>query len=248
MLQARLFLCALQFLTRLPTPALQPYPQDGVARSAPFYPVVGWIVGALAAGVLLLADRVWPPMIGAVLSTVAGLLITGGLHEDGLADTADGFGGGRTRLRRLEIMKDSRVGGFGVLALWSLLTLKTLAVAVLTPPHAALTLVLAHGAARAFPPLLMTLPYAGDPEKAKLGGTRVNPGAAALAVLLGFAALGLLPWPQAALGLGLAAIGVGLLAGLARRLVGGWTGDVLGAAEQIAEVALLLGAGASLVR
>ena len=245
--QARLFLCALQFLTRIPTPALKTWPTDGVARSAIYYPVVGWIVGAICAAALLVADRFWPPLVGAALSTVVGLLITGGLHEDGLADTADGLGGGRTPERRREIMKDSRIGAYGVLALWALLTLKTLAVAALPPPRAALALILAHGAARAFPTLAMTQSYAGAPARAKLGSAQVRPWEAAIAVVLGFVALAILPWPQAALGLTLAAASAGLMAFAARRLIGGWTGDVLGAVEQVAEAALLLGFSASLV-
>ncbi len=245
--QARLFLCALQFMTRLPTPALKAWPEDGVARSAIYYPVVGWIVGAICAAVLLIADRFWPPLIGAALSTVVGLLITGGLHEDGLADTADGLGGGRTPERRLQIMKDSRIGAYGVLALWAMLTVKTLAVAAMPPPRAALALVLAHGAARALPTLVMTQPYAGDPARAKLGAARVRPHAAAIAAILGLGALAFIPWPQAVLGLALAAVAAGLIAFTARRLIGGWTGDVLGAVEQVAEAALLLGFSASLV-
>ena len=245
--QARLFLCALQFLTRLPTPALKTWPAEGVARSATYYPVVGWIVGGICAAVLLIADRFWPPLVGAALSTVVGLLVTGGLHEDGLADTADGLGGGRTPERRLEIMKDSRIGAYGVLALWAMLTVKTLAVAVLPPSRAALALILAHGAARALPTLVMTLPYAGDPQRAKLGSAQVRPWEAAIAVLLGFAGLAFLPWPQVALGLALAGLAAGLVAFAAWRLIAGWTGDVLGAVEQVAEAALLLGFSASLV-
>jgi len=243
--QARLFLCALQFLTRLPTPALKSWPADGVARSAIYYPVVGWIVGGICAAVLLIADRFWPPLVGAALSTVVGLLITAGLHEDGLADTADGFGGGRTPERRREIMKDSRIGAYGVLALWALLTVKTLAVAALPPPRAALALILAHGAARAFPTMAMTAPYAGDPAKAKLGSARVRPREAAIAALLGLSPLVLFPWPQAIVGMALAAAGAGLITRTARSLIGGWTGDALGAIEQVSEVALLLGFSAS---
>lgn len=244
---ARLFLCALQFLTRLPVPLLKTWPADGVARSAPFYPVVGWIVGGACAISLLLADRFWPPLVGAALSTLTGLLVTGGLHEDGLADTADGLGGGRSPARRREIMKDSRIGAYGVLALWAFLTLKTLAVAALPPTRAALALILAHGAARAFPAVVMTLRYAGDPARAKLGSAQVRPYEAAIAVLLGFAALAFMPWPQAALGLALAGVTAGLVAFAARALIGGWTGDVLGAVEQVAEASLLLGFSASLV-
>lgn len=247
---ARLFVCAVQFLTRLPTPRLKAWPEDAVTRSAVYYPIVGWIVGGLAALVLLAADRFWPPLVGAALSTVVAVAITGGFHEDGLADAADGLVGGSTRPRRLEIMKDSRIGSYGALALWSVLSLRTLALTALPPDKAGLALVLVHGAARAFPVAVMTLPYAGDPARAKLGADigerRVRPWQAALAVFLGFAAFALVPLPQACAALALAfaaAAGVGF-AGW--KLVGGWTGDVLGAIEQVAEAALILGLAASL--
>lgn len=247
---ARLFLCAVKILTRLPAPRLKAWPEDAVTRSAVYYPVVGWIVGGLAALVLLAADRLWPPLVGAILSTVAAVAITGGFHEDGLADAADGLVGGGTAPRRLEIMKDSRIGSYGALALWSVLSVRALALAALPPGKAALALVLVHGAARTFPVAAMTLPYAGDPARAKLGGAigerRVRPWQAALVVVIGFAAFALVPLPQACAALAFAfaaAAGVGF-AGW--KLVGGWTGDVLGAIEQVAEAGLILGLAASL--
>ena len=231
--QARLFLCALQFLTRLPTPVLKGFQPEWVARSAVYYPVVGWIVGAIAAGVLLVADRLWMPIIGAALSTVAGLMVTGGFHEDGLADTVDGLGGGRTRETRLEIMKDSRTGAYGAMALWSTLTIKTLALAALPPPQAALALVLAHGGARALPVAVMTGPYAGDPGRSKLGAQSARPHEAVIAAVLGLLPFALLAWPQAAVAVTWAIGAALVVAIIARRLIGGWTGDVLGAVEQV---------------
>ena len=246
--QARLFLCALQFLTRLPTPRLALEP-EAIARASPYYPVVGWSVGALSAGALLLASRLWPGLPAAVIAIAAGMLITGGLHEDGLADTADGLGGGQTRARRLQIMKDSRVGTYGVLATWAVLSVKAAALSMLKPTEAALALLLPHGAARSFPVLVMaSLGYAGDPEAAKLktsiGGARPLEALAAMA--LGFAPLALFPsLVRAGLGLALAAGATAALALAARRLIGGFTGDILGAVEQLAEVGLLLGLAAS---
>jgi adenosylcobinamide-GDP ribazoletransferase len=249
--QARLFLCAVQFLTRLPTPRLDGFEQDWIARSAPYYPLVGWIVGGLCAGVLLLASRFWPEPVPAVLAVAVGLLVTGGFHEDGLADTADGLGGGQTKARRLEIMKDSRIGSYGALALWASLTLKAAALSVLSAPAAALALVLAHGAARALPVGVMAaLPYAGDPAAAKLkpAPLGVRPPEAVIAILLGLGPLPfLLPPSSAALGAGFAVVVTGSLVLVARRLLGGFTGDVLGAVEQVAEVALLLGFAARMI-
>jgi adenosylcobinamide-GDP ribazoletransferase len=246
--QARLFLCALQMLTRLPIPRLSGFEGDWIARSAPYYPVVGWIVGGLCAVVLLLTNWVWPEPIAAILAVAAGLLATGGLHEDGLADTVDGLCGGHTPQHRLEIMKDSCNGSYAALVLWVILILKAAVLATLSPTKAALALVLVHGAARALPVMVMaSLRYAGDPETAKFKSAplRVHPVKAMVALVLGLVPLLLLlPLDSAALSVGLAALSAAGMALVARRLVGGFTGDVLGAVEQVAEVALLLGISA----
>lgn len=244
MRQVQLFLCAVQFLTRIPVPPLKGFQPDWIARSAPFYPVVGWIVGALSAAVFVAASHVWSPLVAAVLALGAGLLLTGGFHEDGLADTADGLGGGQTRARRLEIMKDSRIGSYGVLALWTILTLKAATLSGFTPWRGALALLVAHGAARSLAVVAMAaLPYAGDPDAAKLkpSPTGVRPVEAGVAVLLGLAPLVLLGPVAAAIALVLAGLASAAAALAARRLIGGWTGDVLGAVEQVSEAALLLG-------
>jgi adenosylcobinamide-GDP ribazoletransferase len=242
--QARLFVCALQFLTRLPTPTLKTFEPEWISRAAPYYPVVGWIVGGLTAAVFYGAHFLWSSLVGAVLAVAAGFLITGGFHEDGLADTVDGLGGGQTPGRRLEIMKDSRIGSFGALALWAVLTLKVFALSMLGPVQGAISLIVAHGAARAASVVVMAaLPYAGDLTQAKLkpSPTGVRGGEAIAAVVLGLGPLALLPLRQSAMGLLLTLASAGALAVAARRHIGGWTGDVLGAVEQLAEAALMLG-------
>jgi len=242
--QARLFLCALQFLTRLPTPELKTFQPEWISRAAPYYPVVGWIVGGLSAAIFYGATVVWSPLVSAVLAVAVGFLITGGFHEDGLADAADGLGGGQTSARRLEIMKDSRIGTFGALSLWTVLTLKVAALSTLAPLRGAMTLIAAHGAARAASVVVMAaLPYAGDPTTAKLkpSPTGVRRDEAIIAVIVGWAPLALLAPSYAVAGLLLTLVGAGTLAIAARRYIGGWTGDILGAVEQVAEAALLLG-------
>ena len=188
--QARLFLCALQFLTRLPTPRLAGFEPDWIARASPYYPVVGWIVGGVCAGVLLLTSRFWPGLPAAAMAVAAGILVTGGFHEDGLADTADGLGGGQTPARRLEIMKDSRIGSYGALALWAVLTLKVVVLASLAPIQGSFVahLILVHGGARAFAvPVMASLRYVGDPKAAKLqtSAMTARPLEAAVALVLG---------------------------------------------------------------
>ena len=126
----RLFWCAVGFLTRLPTPASREFEPGWIGRSARWFSLVGQIVGVLAAVVFLAAGRFWDGAAPAVLAIGAGVWITGAFHEDGLADTADGLGGGTTPQARLAIMKDSRIGTYGVLALVLSVGLRIAALAV----------------------------------------------------------------------------------------------------------------------
>jgi adenosylcobinamide-GDP ribazoletransferase len=247
--QLALLICAIQFLTRLPTPTLKDFAPDWVTRGARYFPLAGQLVGAIGAAVLLAAAQVWPAWIAAVLAIGAGVLATGALHEDGLADTADGLFGGATAEARLAIMKDSRVGTYGVLALILALGLKAGALASLKPMEAAFALVAAHGVGRAAATVTMRLTayaQAGSPGKWTPAAQGVTTGEASVAVLLALWPLAFLPVGRALAGVvlsGLAAMG---LAALARRRLGGHTGDVLGAVEQVAEIGFLIGASMTL--
>jgi adenosylcobinamide-GDP ribazoletransferase len=240
-------ICAAQFLTRLPTPRLETFEPDWINRSARYFPLVGQLVGLLCAVVWLAAGRLWPGSVAAALAVGAGVLITGAFHEDGLADTADGLGGGQDPHRRLEIMKDSRIGSYGALALVLASALRILLLAGLAPWAGALALIVAHGGGRAAAVVVMaSLPYAGDPDAAKIKPVPqgVRWPEAAFALTTGAWPVLLFGPPRAALAIFLATAAALSLARLSRRLIGGVTGDVLGAVEQAAEVALLLGAAA----
>jgi len=243
--EARLFVCAVQFLTRIPTPQLAGFQPEWIQQSARYYPLVGQIVGGVSALILYGAAQVWNPWIAALLAVAAGVALTGGFHEDGLADTADGLGGGLTRDRRLEIMKDSRLGSYGALALGLTLALRVAALAMLaeaSPQLAAVALLAGHGLGRAAAVAAMTvMPYGGDPGMAKEG----RPDRASFVGLTVAVMIAL--WPLAFLPLiaGASGVALGLLVGvvpawLAWRLIGGRTGDVLGAVEQAFEVGFLL--------
>lgn len=243
--EARLFVCAVQFLTRIPTPQLARFQPEWIQQSARYYPLVGQIVGLASALILYGAAQVWSLWIAALLAVAAGVALTGGFHEDGLADTADGLGGGLTRARRLEIMKDSRLGSYGALALGLTLALRVAALATLaqaSPMLAAVALLAAHGLGRAAAVGAMTvMPYGGDPGMAKEGRPdRASFVGLTVAVLIALWPLAFLP-PVAGAG----GVALGLLVGavpawLAWRLIGGRTGDVLGAVEQTFEVGFLL--------
>lgn len=253
--QLQLFLCAVQFLTRLPTPHLSRFQPEWISRSTRFYPLVGQIVGALCALAFLGAGSIWKPAIAGFLAVAVGIVCTGAFHEDGLADTADGLAGGQDRTRRLEIIEDSRLGTFGVLALLFVLSLKVLALAALPPLTGACALVAAHGLARASVVVTVaSLPFNGDPGRARhnpvasglslSGGVRWYEIAIALALALW--PLAFLPLPQILAGLSLG-VALALAPALAaRRLIGGYTGDVLGATEQMFELGFILGVAAVL--
>lgn len=119
----RPLLAAVRFLTRLPMPGPETQAED-LASAVGFFPLVGALVGAAIAGIFVALSYVWSPSIAAVLAVAAGLLLTGGFHEDGLTDSADGLGGAWTREDVLNIMKDSRIGAYGAMTLWCVLTLR----------------------------------------------------------------------------------------------------------------------------
>ncbi len=241
---------ALRFMTILPVKSSETLEADWLTRASRYFPAVGVVVGLAAAFMFAVASRYWAGFVPAVLAVAASTLLTGALHEDGLADTADGFGGGRSREARLAIMKDSRLGTYGALALAFSVALRIAVLASMTPSYAWAALIAAHAGARGLATWAMTaLPYAGDP-----GATRISYSEATLdrsgaltALLITLAALlpALIKAPSALFaGLILAALSALAVVALARRLIGGYTGDVLGAVEQAAEVAFLLGLAA----
>ncbi|MGI8725604.1 MAG: adenosylcobinamide-GDP ribazoletransferase [Methyloceanibacter sp.] len=232
------------FLTRLPLAAPE---GASIARASWAFPLVGLAVGALGGLVYELTLFLGlTPFIAAMLAVAATILLTGALHEDGLADTADGFGGGATVERKLEIMRDSRIGTYGVLALIVSFSLKVGAVASLGDPLlAAIALMTAHIAARATLPAFMfaVKPARADGLSAAAGRPPVR--SVEIAVVLGVLALGVGLDPIRGVVALLLLLLTGLiLARLTLRQIGGQTGDVLGALEQLCEVLILLTASA----
>jgi adenosylcobinamide-GDP ribazoletransferase len=249
--ELRLFLVALQFLTRVPVPASLGYSAAWLQASVRHFPAVGLLVGAFAALVLWAAAHLWPAAVAVALSMGATVWLTGAFHEDGLADTCDALGGAVSRERALEIMKDSRLGSYGTIGLVAVLGLKAaalygLAVRDLDATLAALPL--AHALSRAAPVLLLRLlPYAGDAAqaKAKPMATTASDGNVAVALLWCVVAAALAcAWHLDAAHVLLAALAAAVVAfAMARWLrlrLGGFTGDTLGAAQQGAELAVYL--------
>jgi len=246
--EAEYFFAALRFFTRLPVPAWVGHSAEQLNHAARYFPLVGVIVGAIGAAVTLAAAQLWPTGIAVLLGMAATLLATGAFHEDGLADAIDGFGGGWTREDALRIMKDSRIGSYGAIGIGLALLLKFEALRGLGGVSPWLTfcaaIVTGHSVSRlASTALIHALDYARDDanSKSKPLATRMGKGELALAALTGLAPCTLLPWPQTALALALVAVVTWLAARYFVKRLGGYTGDCLGAAQQLAEIAFYLG-------
>jgi adenosylcobinamide-GDP ribazoletransferase len=233
---------ATAFLTRLPMPHPHGAMPQNFVRAHRMFPVVGAAIGG-AVGLLCLGLRMigLPDLAAAALALGASAILTGALHEDGLADVADGFGGGRDLAAKLEIMRDSRLGTYGALILMVSFVTKLSALATLPDAMVVQAMIAAHALARGvLPAISLSLDYARKDGLARNAG---RPDAATAGLAVAFAlviALLALPLTEAlgaALVAGIAALG---MAWLAQRQIGGQTGDVLGGAEQLAETAILV--------
>jgi adenosylcobinamide-GDP ribazoletransferase len=255
----RHFLLALQFFTRIPVTGRLAqwvgYSPAMLRASAAHFPAVGWVVGAIGALALAAALALWTPLIAAVLCTVVTVLVTGAFHEDGLADVADGLGGASTRERALEIMKDSRIGAFGAIAVVLALGLKFALLAALAGQGAFVAcaaLLAAHVLSRLAPLAVMRAsPYVGgEGGKSKPMADAVSGTAVFVAVLWSLPAAALLVIAVGVVN-GVAALVAAALVALfmvrlLRRRLGGFTGDGLGATQQLSELAIYLALAARL--
>jgi adenosylcobinamide-GDP ribazoletransferase len=236
------FKTAVAFLTRLPMPHPDGAMPPNFVRAHRMFPVVGALIGA-AIGLLCLALRATglPDLASAALALGAGMLLTGALHEDGLADVADGFGGGRDTTTKLEIMRDSRLGTYGAAILLVSFAAKLSALASLPDAQVVYAMIAAHALARgALPVMSLNLPYARkDGLAANAGQPDATVAIVAAAIAIVIALLGL-SFGNAFRAVLVAALCAAAVAWLAKRQIGGQTGDVLGAAEQVAETGVLL--------
>ena len=261
----RHYLLAVQFFTRIPvTGRLAEWVGVSPAMlraSAAHFPGMGWLAALLSVGVYTalhwaLAPSPWAPAVAAVLCTVATVLLTGGFHEDGLADVADGLGGSYDRERALDIMKDSRVGAFGAMALVLALLAKVILLALLGVhglATALAALVGGHVLSRLWPLFIVRrLPHVGDTARSKSKPLADQITGAALVVA---AAWCLAPlalawfWSSTAIALAaftLSALGAAWMARWFARRLQGFTGDCLGATQQIGEIGFYLGAALAL--
>ena len=258
--QISLFLVATQFLTRLPVPALPEFQPQWLTRSARYFPLVGVLVGVINVGAWWLCDRWFPPAVSLGLMIAVSLLVTGAFHEDGFADVCDGFGGGATPERVLAIMQDSRVGAFGAIGIVMMLGLKWTTLLMLPGAAIPLLVVGAHTMSRwCSTGLIWRLHYVrpdGDGKSKPLANSLSGPDWI-LSGTIGAAALGVIvlvsdvpfnsPTCQALFPATAAAGATACLAGVYfKSRIGGYTGDCLGATQQLSELAFILTALAML--
>ncbi len=244
--EIRLFFTALMFFTRLPCPPGTDHSETYLQRSRKYFPLVGWIVGGIAALTFGLAGLVLPAAVAVALSMAASVWATGAFHEDGFADVCDGFGGGWTKAQILTIMKDSRVGAYGAIGMVLLLGLKFAALyelSRLSYEWVMLGLVGGHGLSRLLASwLAQTHDYVQDIDQSKvrpIASQPLTPGAMLFSTVTGLLPLLFFPWPIWLLLPLLAAPYFYLTRFFGRRL-GGYTGDCLGATQQVLEVCFYL--------
>jgi len=244
--ELELFFNALRFFTRLPVPGWVGHSTELLNHAARYFPLVGWIVGTVGATVFWLTSLVLPPTLALALSMVATIRLTGAFHEDGFGDVCDGFGGGWTREQVLAIMKDSRIGAYGTIGLVAILGTKFLALLELGEGTVPVALLVAHPLSRfASTMLIRILDYVREDQpdeiaRAKPLAHRLSRGELVCASLFGCTPLLLLTGLEA---LGVIALVIVVTFWAARYFrcrIGGYTGDCLGATQQLAEVAIYI--------
>lgn len=254
--QVTLFLMATQFLTRVPVPSASAFQVRWLGESLRYFPLVGGLVGLANVAVWWLSSHWFPRVVAVGLMLAASLLLTGAFHEDGLADTCDGLGGGNTRERALAIMKDSRIGAFGAMGLFMLLGLKWSTLAALPTAGFSLIVVAAHVVSRwCSIGLIWALQYArvdGEGKSRQFdsglsGAEWLLSGAIGLTAVsisaLGFwTAVSTALASASAVGFAAATGTAGMAAAYFKQRIGGYTGDCLGAVQQLSELTFLLGA------
>ena len=234
---------AMEFLTRIPVGEIKERHRRPLAESVWMFPVVGALVGLIGGSAYYFSNILGlPPLISAAITVGALYVTTGGLHEDGLADVADGFGGGNDRQQKLTIMRDSRTGTYGVAAIFFSMALRVLAIANLSDVSMVITALFVSGAlSRASIGLVMAVLRVARPDGLSVMAGR--PGAGQAFAALGIALVSAIVLLGIVHGVGITAITVVtifFLAVLAKKQIGGQTGDVLGMIAQCVEVVVLL--------
>lgn len=243
--EGRAIVAAVLYFSRCPVPWAPLMTDDDWRRAMSWWPLVGVGVGLTAAGLWWLASAVlgFPSAVAAGVAVAAGILATGALQQDAFADVCDGFGGGKTRADVLAIMRDSRVGAYGVVGLVLLIGFQWQTLAALPSSAVPVVLVAAHAASRFWGASVLAVLVYARPEKSRGAyvSSRLRGGRLAIPVLLGvLPLLLLLPWQMAAACLVMGSLVWGGCMAWFRRRLGGYTGDCLGSTQQLTELTVYL--------
>ena len=238
--QYNLILIALSFLTRIPVPTSVDFSQQKLNQASRYFPLIGWFIGGLCALIYWLLALYLPNAIAIILSMLASILITGCFHEDGLADTCDGFGGGWEKEQKLAIMKDSRIGTYGAAALWFAFSLKFILLSHVD--NVVVALIVAHALSRSVSTCLISLlPYVAEFDLSKVKPLTESQNKIDLRVSLITGGATLLLVPASAIALVITLIvAVWIIRKYLRNQIGGFTGDTLGATQQVTELLIYL--------
>ena len=241
--QLNLFLLALSFYSRIPVKRPLDYSSENMNKSTRFFPLIGLIVGGIGALVFWGTSFLFPPFLAVILSTAATIYITGAFHEDGFADFCDGFGGGYTPEKIITIMKDSRIGTYGAAGLLLILSAKIGTLSSIDIYKIPLVIITAHGLSRVMPVVVIfTSNYVRDDISSKIKpiGKKGSTGDLISAIIFGSGLLLFFPWKFIVLVIPLLLIITFTFRKYIIRKIGGYTGDCLGALQQICELAFYL--------
>lgn len=240
------FFTALMFYTRIPYPKWVKYSEENLNKATRYFPLIGWIVGGIATLVLYLSFLILPVSISIILSMVAGILTTGSFHEDGFTDTCDGFGGGWTKQKILDIMKDSRIGAYGAVGLFFILMTKFLSLQQLMHVDIIFVckvIIAAHAFSRLSAIMVrVSLDYVRESEDAKSKPLAKHSSFSDYVLVVVFGILPLFLFKSYMIFLVAVPVGIAMyfLRGYFVKWIGGYTGDCLGAAQQVSEIVFYL--------
>jgi adenosylcobinamide-GDP ribazoletransferase len=241
--QVHIFFTALMFYTRIPCPQWVAHDPEYLNKATRYFPLMGWIVGGLCAAFFYGTDYLFNTPVAILISMITGIFITGAFHEDGFADVCDGFGGGWTKEKILDIMKDSRTGAYGVIGAALILLLKYTSLVSISVSDLGIVLIAAHSFSRLCAVLVVaTSKYVreNDDAKAKPLAKTITTAEILPAVLFGLAPLVLFFSIKILLVLILPLLGTVYLRWYFHKWIGGYTGDCLGATQQVTEILFYL--------
>lgn len=243
------FVAALRFYTRIPCPDWIEHSDEALNKSRKYFPLIGWIIGGIGVATLLIFNSILPLSVSIILSMAATIYATGAFHEDGFTDTCDAFGGGWTKQQILSIMKDSRIGAYGTVGIIVLLSLKWITlyeIGLYSLPILLITYLNAHISSRFIASLMIqTHQYVQDIDKSKskpIAATKLSLGEMLYSsIFMLLAGLFFYPYYLLLLSFPIAYITKLYLGYYFNKRIGGYTGDCLGATQQVTEVMFYLG-------